>query len=235
MLLCNKLACGSLIACVMPEWRKNDMAGEVIEMQVRKQGIWWNCMFYSTGQWHCDDFDRFFIGLPAELQTARALMIMACLSGFMGYIMGNFGLSCTNFMEDNRVGKKRMAMASAIAFGFGALCTGIAVSYYAAVVVQDFYMSGGMTSGGLGAQGGIAGGIMGNAGSRYVYGTALFIGWISLVAGLSGMVVQICGTRGDDDDEDYGNNNFNNGNNNFNTGFTNPAFPKPRNAGTEYI
>ena len=51
----------------MPEWRKNDMQGEVIEMQVRKQGIWWNCMFYSTGQWHCDDFDRFFIGLPGRV------------------------------------------------------------------------------------------------------------------------------------------------------------------------
>jgi len=47
------------------------------------------------------------------------------------------------------------------------------------------------------------------------------------------MVVQICGSRGDDDDEDYGNNNYGN-----NTGFTNPGFPKPRtmgNAGTEYI
>ena len=34
----------------MPEWRRQDMAGEVIEMQIRKQGIWWNCMFFSTGQ-----------------------------------------------------------------------------------------------------------------------------------------------------------------------------------------
>ena len=220
----------------MPEWRKNDMAGEVIEMQVRKQGIWWNCMFYSTGQWHCDDFDRFFIGLPAELQTARALMIIACLSGFLGYIMGNFGLSCTNFMEENRVGKKRLAIASACAFGFGALCTGIAVSYYAAVVIQDFYMAGGMSSVGLGASGGMGGGAMGNGlGSRYVYGTALFIGWMSLVCGLAGMVVQICGSRGDDDDDDYGNTNFNPL---PNQGFSNPGFPKTRttgNAGTEYI
>ena len=69
-------------------------------MQQRKQGIWWNCMFYSTGQWHCDDFDRFFIGLPAELQTARALMIIACLMGFLGYVMSNFGLSCSSFMTD---------------------------------------------------------------------------------------------------------------------------------------
>ena len=88
-----------------------------------------------------------------------------------------------------------------------------------------------MTSVGLGASGGVAGMGMGAGGNRYVYGSALFIGWVSLVLGLAGMVVQICGSRGDDDEDDYGNQNYN-------TGFTNPAFPKPRtmgNAGTEYI
>lgn len=46
------------------------------------------------------------------------------------------------------------------------------------------------------------------------------------------MVIQICGSRGDEDDDDYGTNEP------YNTGFSNPAFPKPRtigNAGTEYI
>lgn len=222
-------ACGSLITCVMPEWRKNDMAGEIIEMQVRKQGIWWNCMFYSTGQWHCDDFDRFFIGLPAELQTARALMIIACLTGFVGYVAGNVGLSCTTFLEDNLVAKKRLAMLSAVCYGVGALCTGIAVSFYAAVVVQDFYMSGGMAGAGLNNSMNTS-----QAGNRYVYGTALFIGWISSFTGILGMVVQICGSRGDDDDEPYNNNT-----NPYTTNqpYTNQAFPKPRNigGGTEYI
>ena len=64
-------------------------------------------MFYSTGQWHCDDFDRFFIGLPAELQVARALMIISCLSGFVGYVLSNFGLACSNFMQDNRSSKNK--------------------------------------------------------------------------------------------------------------------------------
>ena len=54
-------------------------------------------------------------------------MIIANLSGFIGYLMGNVGLSCTNFMIDNPIAKKRMAIAGAVAFGFCALCTGIAV------------------------------------------------------------------------------------------------------------
>ena len=104
-------------------------------------------------------------------------------------------------MEDNRIGKKRLAIAGAVAFGFSAICTGSAVSYYAAVVVQDFYMSGGMTSVGLGAQGGLSSTGLGN---RYVYGAALFIGWGSLFLGVVGMILQICGSRGDDEEDDYG-------------------------------
>lgn len=54
-------------------------------------------MFYATGQWHCDDFDRFFIGLPPELQTARALMIISSRvlfsitqSGYFPHIFKDF-------------------------------------------------------------------------------------------------------------------------------------------------
>ena len=101
------LACGTLITCVMPEWRKSDLQGQVIEMQISKQGIWWNCMFFSTGNWHCDDYDRVLLGLPAELQTARALMVLACILGFLGYCLSQVGLGCTTFMEDNQASKRK--------------------------------------------------------------------------------------------------------------------------------
>ena len=91
----------------MPEWRKSDLQGQVIEMQISKQGIWWNCMFFSTGNWHCDDYDRVLLGLPAELQTARALMVLACILGFLGYCLSQVGLGCTTFMEDNQASKRK--------------------------------------------------------------------------------------------------------------------------------
>ena len=40
----------SLIVCIYPEWRKNDLQGQVIETQQVKQGIWWNCMHFATGK-----------------------------------------------------------------------------------------------------------------------------------------------------------------------------------------
>ena len=43
------------------------------------------------------------------------------------------------------------------------------------------------------------------ANNRFVYGSALFIGWASSGLGILGGVVQACGTSSDeDDDDDYG-------------------------------
>ena len=41
------------------------------------------------------------------------------------------------------------------------------------------------------------------AGNRFIYGNALFLGWLACGLGIVGAVVQICGTTGDDDDDDY--------------------------------
>ena len=109
----------------MPEWRKSDLQGQVIEMQISKQGIWWNCMFFSTGNWHCDDYDRVLLGLPAKLQTARALMILACILGFLGYCLSQVGLGCTTFMEDNQASKRKSEHNSNIIFNFNILETRI--------------------------------------------------------------------------------------------------------------
>jgi len=224
----------SLIVCAYPEWRKNDLQGQVIETQQVKQGIWWNCMHFATGQWHCDDYDRVLLGLPAELQAARALMVLSNVLGFFGYLLSQFGLSCTRFMEDNPEGKRKLCIAAALCFGLGGVLTGIAVSFYAATVVSDFYATGGMTGVGLSNMGGVN---SMQAGNRFIYGNALFLGWLACGLGIVGAVVQICGTTGDDDDDDY-RDNYNN------AGYNNQAFTANKRGGggggggqtgTEYI
>ena len=48
-----------------------------------------------------------------------------------------------------------MCIAAALCFGLGGVLTGIAVSFYAATVVSDFYATGGMAGVGLSNMGGI--------------------------------------------------------------------------------
>ena len=48
-----------------------------------------------------------------------------------------------------------MCIAAALCFGLGGVLTGIAVSFYAATVVSDFYATGGMAGVGLSNMGGV--------------------------------------------------------------------------------
>ena len=70
----------------------------------------------------------------------------------------------------NLINLTLVAITGAVCFGIGALCTGVAVSYYASVVLNDFYVAGGMAGTGVGNM------VQQSAGSRYIYGMALFIG-----------------------------------------------------------
>jgi len=38
-------------------------------MIFQHQGIWVKCQSLPTGNWDCDDFNSFFLGLPTELQA----------------------------------------------------------------------------------------------------------------------------------------------------------------------
>ena len=73
------------------------------------------------------------------------------------------------------------------------------------------------------------------ANNRFVYGSALFIGWASSGLGIMGGVIQGCGTSNDDDEDDDYRGDYNN------TGYNNAAFNNNKRmggnqgGGTEYI
>merc|ERR1712135_208195 len=87
----------TMASTFMPEWRRNDPKDEIIESVIRHQGIWLRCLAYSTGQWQCDDYDAFFLGLPVQLQTARGLAMM-CGSFYVESEDGDY-------WKENRVGR----------------------------------------------------------------------------------------------------------------------------------
>lgn len=85
----------TVITCALPVWRKNDLEGkltnlqqlsrvrsgvvycelitvlgEVIEAIIKTSGLWVRCTYQATGQWTCDNYDSFFLGLPVPLQVS---------------------------------------------------------------------------------------------------------------------------------------------------------------------
>lgn len=176
-----------ILATALPEWRRNDPSGEVLESIIRHQGIWVRCISYPTGQWQCDDYDSFFLGLPQPLQVARGLTVTSCVIGGIGLVIALLGMKCTGCMEDSPKSKSRTSLIGAVCFAISGLGIGIAVSYYAHQVLSEYNRNSLLYSD--------------DVGQRYIYGSCLFIGWAALSVMVLGSIIAACGSMADDEED----------------------------------
>lgn len=195
----------TVVCCVLPEWRTNDVEGEVIESIKRSSGLWSRCTFYNTGNWQCDQYDTFFLGLPAPLQCARAAVCIALVFQCLSFLVGFVAMDCTTLMptypgadeEGVRADIKRkmiLAIGGINIFCGVVMCVG--VSYYASTVLQEYNIGNGLVSP---VRNGLSNGAMrgGSAtGERYIYGQCLFIGWVAMIIDLLAGAIMICSACG---------------------------------------
>lgn len=188
----------TIVICGLPEWRTNDVEGEVIESIKRSSGLWSRCTFYNTGNWQCDQYDTFFLGLPTPLQMARAATCIALAFQGLGTLAAFVGMDCTSLIpsntmdnEPNPIKKKIMMVVGGFNIFAGViLCIG--VSYYASHVLDEYNgMSGLAQMGGRGLAPQRS-----STGERYVYGQCLFIGWAAMLLDLAAGAIMICGSCG---------------------------------------
>lgn len=178
-----------IIACVLPFWRRNDLEGEVIETIRRSSGLWTKCTYLATGNWNCDAYDRFFIGLPPSLQGARALTIIAMMFSVFSCLSAIVGLDCTTVAMDQPGVKQKCMLGGGVFAILSGICIGIAVSWFAASVLYEFHNP--LGRGPYVGQG-ARGSYYGNNGDRYVYGECLFMGWGAMILGLVGGAIFCC-------------------------------------------
>ncbi|XP_012688437.1 claudin-9 [Clupea harengus] len=129
---------GVMVACCLPMWRVVAYVGQNIVMaQVVWEGLWMSCVVQSTGQMHCRIHDS-MLGLPHDLQAARALTVSALLLGVLGIALAVAGAKCTNCTHDP-ASKPRLALASGAAFVAAGLLLLVAVCWTANVIILDFH------------------------------------------------------------------------------------------------
>lgn len=172
---------GMIVTCASPEWRKNSQGQTVLDNIGRYDGLWKQCQQYSTGQTKCESYDAFFIGLPEVLATCRALVICAIGLGFVGLLLVIMGMKCMTvggkIAQVNHQSKARSTLIGGLLLGVSSACTGASVSYYAHQIVQEYFNPALPYKKPLYL--------------RFEYGSALFVGWVTLVIGVLGSVV-IC-------------------------------------------
>ncbi|CAN9501119.1 unnamed protein product [Ophioblennius macclurei] len=166
---------GAIIVCAIPMWKVTAFVGAVIiTAQTTWEGIWMSCVKQSTGQMQCKVYDS-MLALSADLQAARALMIVCILVGVMAILLSVAGGKCTNCVEDE-TSKTKVGIAAGVMFIIaGVLCL-VPVCWTAHTVIRTFNDP------------------FANAAQRRELGAALYIGWgagaLMLIGG--GMLCSNC-------------------------------------------
>lgn len=129
---------GVMVACGLPMWRVAAYIGQnIVISQVIWEGLWMNCSVQSTGQMHCKVHDS-MLGLPVDLQAARALVIVSMVLCIVGISLSVAGAKCTNCSR-NASSKPRLVVAAGVTFMVAGLLLLVAVSWTAHVIVLGFY------------------------------------------------------------------------------------------------
>ncbi|KAG8122852.1 hypothetical protein E2320_018267 [Naja naja] len=129
---------GSILACALPMWKVTAFIGSnIIVAQVFWEGLWMNCVYESTGQMQCKVYDS-LLDLPADLQTARALVVVSIAMSFLALLIAISGARCTRFVEDPST-KAKVLMIAGVVFILAGMALLFPVSWSARNIVSNFY------------------------------------------------------------------------------------------------
>lgn len=186
---------GIVYTLASKQWKINSqVSSSNVNMGIHSyEGLWVRCTSSQPGQELCDTYDESILGLPAELQAQRALMVIALIFAVCGLSAGALGLECMHVMPENKQKTLTGRTGGGLMFLAG-VCTLAAVSWYAAVVVWEFQTNGMYAKNPSSYS---------NAAFAYEFGPALYVGWItSGIALISGILLLCCTAEVEDDDDD---------------------------------
>uniref|UniRef100_A0A8I3NPN7 Claudin n=1 Tax=Canis lupus familiaris TaxID=9615 RepID=A0A8I3NPN7_CANLF len=107
---------GIIASTALPQWKQSSYAGDAIITAVGLyEGLWMSCASQSTGQVQCKLYDS-LLALEGHIQSARALMVVAVLLGFVAMVLSVVGMKCTRVGDSNPTAKGRIAISGGVLF-----------------------------------------------------------------------------------------------------------------------
>ncbi|XP_030633875.1 claudin f [Chanos chanos] len=131
---------GVCVTCGVPMWRVSTFIGaNIVSGQVIWDGLWMKCVMQSTGQMQCRIQDS-IMTLTQDLQTARALVIIAILLSFVGMLLTFVGGRCSSCLKNESSMSKVVIIGGILCIVAGVVCL-IPVCWSAAFTISDFNSS----------------------------------------------------------------------------------------------
>ncbi|XP_056139679.1 claudin 15-like b isoform X2 [Lampris incognitus] len=158
-------------------WKFRSQSDSVSSSVQHFEGLWMSCAATSLGSIQCNRYQT-ILGLPDYMQGCRALMALSLILGLTAIITSVLGLKCTKLGRTTEQTKCKMALTGGILFILSGVCTLIAVSWYAARIVQEFHDPY-------------------HVGVRFEFGTGLYLGWAAAGLAILGGSMLCCSCRRD--------------------------------------
>ncbi|XP_073345374.1 claudin-4-like [Pagrus major] len=128
---------GVAVTCGVPMWRVTSFIGaNIVTGQIVWDGLWMNCVMQSTGQMQCR-LNESVLRLSSDLQAARALVIIALIFCFIGFIVSFIGAKCTGCLKKDS-SKAKVVIVGGCLIIFSAIVLLIPVCWSAAITITDF-------------------------------------------------------------------------------------------------
>ncbi|CAI5795076.1 claudinclaudin-3-like-like [Podarcis lilfordi] len=164
---------GSILCCGLPMWRVTAFLGyNIVTSQFTWEGLWMSCVVQSTGQMQCKVYDS-MLALGADIQAARALIVIAIVLGAFGVLLFLTGAQCTRCIEEESV-KAKVTIVSGAIFLLAGVVTLIPVCWSANTIIREFYN------------------VLVPESQKRELGAALYIGWAAAALLLFGGALLCC-------------------------------------------
>lgn len=129
---------GSLVATLLPYWEISAHIGpNIITAVSNMKGLWMACVHQSTGAFQCETYST-ILGLSADLQVARAMMVISVLFSVLACAVSSVGMQCTVCMDGSSA-KVKVAGVGGCLFVTAGLLSLIPVCWKTHEVVKTFY------------------------------------------------------------------------------------------------
>ncbi|KPP66512.1 claudin-5-like [Scleropages formosus] len=163
----------AMVACGLPMWKVSaHIDSNIVVAQTIWEGLWMTCVTQSTGQIQCKLYDS-VLSLSAELQTARALTVVAAVTGVLGLALAVAGAQCTNCIRREAL-KARVVNAGGAAYVLSAVLVMVPLSWVAHGIISDFRSADVRAS------------------SKREIGASIYVGWAAAALLLAGGALLCC-------------------------------------------
>ena len=99
------------------KWGRYDVSNQVIESRNEYFGLWKRCIYVSTGNFDCDNYDNYVLGSMPHMVAARGMVILGLGILPIAIILGLFAMDCTTMMHS-----KKAQIVTGVVGTLGGLC-----------------------------------------------------------------------------------------------------------------